>query len=119
MPTIPITVIIRRDGIDVNPTYANVPNNPDLDVKLRWTLANATFPATGGCFAWKGTYEGAPDVTCPTTAGQTVIESATYRNNFATPGRVWQYKLTIVDPNDPEKTITIDPEVNNEPPSGI
>ena len=118
MPTIPIpiTVIVRRDGIDVNPTRANVPNNPSQDIKLRWTVVGSTFP-TSGCFGWKNSPTGAPTVSCPGSAGATVIESAVYQNNF-NPGRVWQYQITIVDPDNPSQTITIDPEVNNEPPSG-
>lgn len=113
---VPITVIVRRDGIDVNPTFANVPHNSAQDVKLRWTVVGSTFP-TSNCFAWKNSPTGAPTVSCPTSTGQNVIESAAYTNNFD-PGRVWQYKITIIDPGDSSKTITIDPEVNNEPPSG-
>ena len=114
---IPITIIIRPDGIDVNPTYVNVPNNGAQDVKLRWTLVGTTFP-TSGCFAWKGSPAGAPAVACPAAAGDRTIESATYTNDFGE-RRVWAYKITIVDPEDASRTITIDPEVNNEPPGNM
>ena len=113
---IPITLIIRPDGIDVNPTYANVPYNPGQDVQLRWTIVGSTFP-TSGCFAWKGSPAGAPAVSCPSSPDRT-IESAVYQNNFGD-HRVWAYSVTIVDPDDASKTITIDPEVNNEPPGNM
>jgi len=111
MRTIPIMVMVRPDGIDVNPTYANVPNDANQDVKLRWTVIGATLP-TSNCFSWKNNPVGVPTVSCPSSAGQNVIESAAYRNDF-NPGRVWQYSITIVVDG---SNVTIDPEVNNEPP---
>ena len=111
MKTIPILVMVRSDGIDVNPTYVNVKNDSE-DVKLKWTVIGATFP-TSGCFAWKNSPSGAPTVSCPSSAGQNVIESATYVNNAGSQ-RVWQYSVTIVVNG---SNVTIDPEVNNEPPN--
>lgn len=110
MRTIPITVMIRPDGIDVNPTYANVPNGSD-DVRLRWMVVGGSFPASD-CFAWKDRPSGAPAVGCP--SGQAnVIESAVYRND-ASDRRVWAYRISVVVDG---RTIRIDPEVNNEPPN--
>ncbi|HEV7239465.1 MAG TPA: hypothetical protein VGQ36_09510 [Thermoanaerobaculia bacterium] len=113
MRTIPIIVNIRSDGIDVNPTYVNVPNDNGQDVKLKWTVIGGSFP-TSGCFAWKNSPVGAPTVACPTSSGDNRIESAGYTNNFD-PGRVWQYTITVI--KDSGGTVTIDPEVNNEPPT--
>ncbi len=116
MPTIPvpITIICRPDGIDVNPTRVNVGNNTTQQRQLKWTVVGSTFP-TSNCFSWKNSPTGAPTVSCPTSSGQTVLTSDAYTNNFD-PGRVWQYAITIVDPNNSSQTITIDPEINNEPP---
>ncbi len=110
MPTIPITIIVRRDGIDVNPTYANVPNGSE-QVTLQWTVAGGTFPTTN-CFSWKNDPSGAPAVDCPQTSGERMLASAPYVND-STSRRVWQYKVSILVDN---QTVTIDPEVNNEPP---
>jgi len=110
MATVPIIVMVRPDGIDVNPTYVNVKNGSD-NVTLKWTVVGATFP-TSGCFSWKGSPSGAPSVSCPGSSGQNSIESATYVNN-ASGQRVWQYSLTLVVNGN---NVTIDPEVNNEPP---
>ena len=111
MRTIPITVVVRSDGIDVNPTYANVPNNATEDVRLRWTAVGATF-AADQCVLWKNDPPGAPKVPC-TGPSTTVLESETYRNDDPS-RRVWQYSITLLV-NGTE--VTIDPEVNNEPPT--
>jgi hypothetical protein len=81
-------------------------------VNLEWTVIGATLP-TSGCFSWKGSPVGAPAVSCPTSEGQTVIQSAGYVNDFPS-RRLWQYSITILVN---EKPVTIDPEVNNEPPT--
>ena len=107
MRTIPITIMVRSDGIDVTPTFANVKNGND-DVKLRWIAIGGTFPGTD-CFSWKPGVSGAPAVTC--SAGN-VLESAAYKNDDANQ-RVWGYTVTIAVDG---KNVTIDPEVNNEPP---
>ena len=112
MAIIPIIINVRPDGIDVNPTYANVQNKSGVNVTLRWLVIGGTFP-TSGCFAWKNSPSGAPTVACPTASGENVIQSTTYVNDFD-PGRVWQYAITII--KNSGGTVTIDPEINNEPP---
>ena len=109
MRTIPINIIVRSDGIDVTPTFANV-SNSSQDVQLRWNIVGATLPTTG-FFDWKNSPSGAPTVN---RSSDQVLLSNSYKND-ATTQRVWQYKVTIiVDSNN----VTIDPEINNEPPSG-
>jgi len=112
MATIPIIINVRPDGIDVNPTFTNVPNNPNTNITLKWTLIGGTFP-TSGCFAWKNSPSGAPSVACPSSSGENNLSSASYVNNFD-PGRVWQYSITIIKNSGGQ--VTIDPEINNEPP---
>jgi hypothetical protein len=112
MRTIPIIVMVRPDGIDVNPTYVNVPNDSKQDVRLRWTAVGATFRTTD-CFEWKNNPPGAPAVPCTGSSGTNVLESAAYRNDDSSQ-RVWQYSITVEVDGTP---VTIDPEVNNEPPT--
>ena len=112
MRTIPFNIVVRPGGIDVNPTFANVPNS-DQDVQLRWNIVGATLP-TSGCFSWKNNPSGAPTVDCPTSPDQNVLLSSSYKND-AGQQRIWQYKVTIIVD---KKKVTIDPEINNEPPSG-
>jgi len=109
---IPITITVRSDGVDVHPTFANVQNRP-TPVRLRWQAAGgATFP-TSGCFSWKPTSDGRPSVSSPNSTGATTLESDEYTNDAATQ-RIWSYSITILDAA--QNLITIDPEVNNEPP---
>ena len=111
---VPITITVVNEGINVTPTFANVKNQASVERIIRWRVVGGSFP-TSGCFAWKGNPEGAPTApVCPSAPGQTVIESGPYTNNFPAPGRVWQYKISVVVNG---KTVTIDPEINNEPPS--
>jgi len=110
MATIPVTVMVRSDGIDVNPTYANVRNGSE-DVQLRWIAIGGTFPEAD-FFWWKNSPVGAPAVS---RVSASVMESATYKND-ASEQRVWAYAVKIVKPDDTDATI--DPEINNEPPTG-
>ena len=101
-----ITILVGPvpDGFDVNPTRTNVPAG---DTELNWRAGGgSTFP-TSGFFSWK-TGSGQPTVTRESERHL----KATYTNSVSTP-TVWQYSISLVSASG---TVTIDPEVNNEPP---
>ncbi len=105
MPNIPINVNQNPQGINIVPTFANVPNGPD-NVVLQWNATGtASFPNTN-FFEWKNNPPGAPPVSW---INATTLQSASYVNNGG--GAVWSYKINVGG-------TFVDPEVNNEPPGG-
>jgi hypothetical protein len=105
MPNIPITVNQNPSGINITPTFANVPNGP-ANVVLQWNASgNAFFPNTN-FFQWKNNPSGAPPVNF---ISSTQLQSDPYVNDGT--GAVWSYKINV-------SGTFVDPEVNNESPGG-
>lgn len=102
-----ISVSSVPDGFNVNPTFTNIKGS---SVTLIWRAAGLTFAASDP-LVWKNTGGAFRPAITRSTDGRT-LTSDPYTN---TGQGIWPYSLTVVDGTE---TITIDPEVNNEPPIG-
>ena len=105
MPNIPINVNKNPQGINIVPTFANVPNSSNAVVLVWSATGSATFPNTN-YFQWKNNPPGAPNVNW---ISATELQSDPYFNNGG--GSIWSYKINV-------SGTFVDPEVNNEPPGG-